>query len=211
MSRAKKLSLFIVFTLIFGIIALFHESRLGKWIDREVYEFIYASESFITTALMLGFTQLGEVISMMVLSMIVIAILMLYRLNMHALFMLISMLSSSILIPVLKFSFDRERPSFLRLIEITGFSFPSGHSLGSTIFFGSLMVIIKNTNLNHKAVMYGLCAAFILMICSSRVYLGVHFPTDVLAGMAIGTAVVFGVSALLHNKLKAPSPYVHKE
>src|SRR5699024_10715293 len=101
MSRAKKLSLFIVFTIIFGVIALFHESRLGKWVDREVYEFIYASESFITTALMLGFTQLGEVITMVVMSMIVIVILMLYRLNIHALFMLISMMSSSILIPVL--------------------------------------------------------------------------------------------------------------
>lgn len=210
MSRVKKLSLFIVFTIIFGVIALFHESRLGKWVDREVYEFIYASESFITTALMLGFTQLGEVITMVVMSMIVIVILMLYRLNIHALFMLISMMSSSILIPVLKHSFDRERPSFLRLIDISGFSFPSGHSLGSTIFFGSLMVIIQHTNLNHKAVMYGLCAAFILMICSSRVYLGVHFPTDVLAGMMIGTAVVFGVSALLHNKLKTPTPQKSK-
>ena len=61
------MSLFLVFTLIFGVIAIFHESRLGRWIDREVYEFIYASESFITT-LMLGFTQLGEVLSMIVMS-----------------------------------------------------------------------------------------------------------------------------------------------
>ncbi len=205
MSRSKKMSLFLVFTLIFGVIAIFHESRLGRWIDREVYEFIYASESFITTALMLGFTQLGEVLSMIVMSLILISILMLYKLKIHTLFILISMIASSILIPVLKNSFDRERPSMLRLIEISGFSFPSGHAMGSTIFFGSLGTIIKHTDLNNKALLMTVCATFILMISSSRVYLGVHYPTDVLAGVVIGLAVVVGTSALLHKKLRKPS------
>ena len=205
MNRSKKMSLFLVFTLIFGVIAIFHESRLGRWIDREVYEFIYASESFITTALMLGFTQLGEVLSMIVMSLILISILMLYKLKIHTLFILISMIASSILIPVLKNSFDRERPSMLRLIEISGFSFPSGHAMGSTIFFGSLGTIIKYTDLNNKALLMTVCATFILMISSSRVYLGVHYPTDVLAGVVIGLAVVVGTSALLHKKLRKPS------
>lgn len=202
MSRSKKMSLFLVFTLIFGVIAIFHESRLGRWIDREVYEFIYASESFITTALMLGFTQLGEVLSMIVMSLILISILMLYKLKIHTLFILISMIASGILIPVLKNSFDRERPSMLRLVEISGFSFPSGHAIGSTIFFGSLGTIIKHTNLNNKALLMTVCATFVLMISSSRVYLGVHYPTDVLAGVVIGLAVVVGTSALLHKKFK---------
>lgn len=202
MSRIKKLSLFLVFTLIFGVIAVFHESRLGQWIDREVYEFIYASESFITTAFMLGFTQIGEVLSMVILSVIMIAILMLYKLKFHTLFLIISMMTSSIMIPVMKNAFDRERPSLLRLIDISGFSFPSGHATGSTIFFGSLMAIINKTSLNNKSVLYALCAFFILMISSSRVYLGVHYPTDIIAGITIGTAVVAGTSYLLHNKFK---------
>ena len=58
MNRTKRITLLIVFTLIFGIIASFHESRLGKWIDTEVYEFIYSSESFITTSILLGATKL---------------------------------------------------------------------------------------------------------------------------------------------------------
>ncbi|CAM4153443.1 phosphatase PAP2 family protein [Lacicoccus alkaliphilus] len=205
MSRTKKLSLFLVFTLIFGVIAVFHESRAGQWIDREVYEFIYASESFITTALMLGFTQIGEVISMIILSLIMIAILMLYKLKIHTLFLVISMLTSSIMIPVMKNAFDRERPSLLRLIDISGFSFPSGHATGSSIFFGSLMTIINKTSLNNKGILYALCAFFVLMISSSRVYLGVHYPTDVIAGITIGTAVVMGTSYLLHNKFKRRS------
>ncbi|MFC3900696.1 phosphatase PAP2 family protein [Aliicoccus persicus] len=206
MKQSKKISLFIVFTLIFGVIAVFHESRLGRWIDNEVYEFIYTTESFITTALMLGFTQVGEVLSMVLLSLIVIAILMLYRLNFHTLFFVIAMTLSSILIPVLKNSFDRERPSILRLIEISGFSFPSGHAMGSTIFFGSLMTIFKHTDINYKALIMSLCAAFIVMISSSRVYLGVHYPTDIIAGIIAGLAVLTFTSIVMHKELKA-SPY----
>lgn len=201
MSRIKKLSLFLVFTLIFGIIAYFHESRVGKWIDTEVYEFIYASESFITTALMLGFTQVGEVLSMVILSLIMITILMLYKLEFHTLFLIVAMLASSILIPVTKKSFDRERPSLLRLIDITGFSFPSGHAMGSTIFFGSLMTLIKSSGLHNKGILYALCGFFILMISSSRVYLGVHYPTDVIAGIVAGTAVIIATTLIFHKKL----------
>lgn len=206
MKQTKKISLLIIFTLIFGVIAIFHESRLGRWIDTEVYELIYTTESFITTSLMLGFTQLGEVLSMILLSLLVIAVLMLHRLNMHTLFFVISMTLSSILIPVLKNSFDRERPVILRLIEIGGFSFPSGHAMGSTIFFGSLMNIIRHTGLNNKGALIGICAAFIIMISSSRVYLGVHYPTDVIAGIVAGVVVISLTSIVMHKKLK-PSPY----
>ena len=86
MNRWTRISLLIVFTLIFGIIAFFHESRLGKWIDNEVYEFIYSSESFITTSIMLGATKLGEVWAMLCLSLTLVAYLMLKRYQIETLF-----------------------------------------------------------------------------------------------------------------------------
>ncbi|HDB5254542.1 TPA: phosphatase PAP2 family protein, partial [Staphylococcus aureus] len=72
MSQWKRISLLIVFALVFGIIAFFHESRLGKWIDNEVYEFIYSSESFITTSIMLGATKVGEVWAMLCISLLLV-------------------------------------------------------------------------------------------------------------------------------------------
>ena len=116
MNRTKRITLLIVFTLIFGIIAFFHESRLGKWIDNEVYEFIYASESFITTSILLGATKIGEVWAMVCLSLMLVAYLMLKRYKIEALFFVITMSLSSILNPLLKNIFDRERPTLLRLI-----------------------------------------------------------------------------------------------
>ena len=203
MSRWKRISLLIIFTLIFGIIAFFHESRLGKWIDSEVYEFIYSSESFISTSIFLGFTKVGEVWAMVTLSLMLVAYLMLKRLNIEALFFAIAMSLSSTLNPLLKNIFDRERPTLLRLIDISGFSFPSGHAMGSTAFFGS-SIYIANRVLKgkSKAFMIGLYALFIIMISSSRVYLGVHYPTDIIAGIIGGAFCVVLSTLILRHKLQ---------
>nr|WP_248285616.1 phosphatase PAP2 family protein [Staphylococcus lugdunensis] len=192
----------IIFTLVFGIIAFFHESRLGKWIDNEVYEFIYASESFITTSILLGATKIGEVWAMLSLSLMLIAYLMLKRCKIEALFFVLVMGLSSILNPVLKDIFDRERPTLLRLIDITGFSFPSGHAMGSTAFFGSVMFIInRKMSGADKGIIIGLCALMILMVSISRVYLGVHYPTDIVAGIIGGVFCIVLSTLILRKKL----------
>ncbi|UOB19612.1 phosphatase PAP2 family protein [Macrococcus armenti] len=201
MSQAKRISLILIFSFIFGLIAFFHESRLGKWIDNEVYEFIYSSESFITTSIMLGYTTIGEVWSMILLSLLIVCYLMLKRMKIDALFFALSMILSGILNPLLKNIFDRERPTLLRLIDITGFSFPSGHAMGSCAFFGSLAILIsKNTSCSFKPYFIGLCVFTILMISISRVYLGVHYPTDIIAGI-IGGIVCVLLSQLILNKV----------
>jgi len=201
-NRTKRISLLIIFTLVFGIIAFFHESRLGKWIDNEVYEFIYASESFITTSILLGATKIGEVWAMLSLSLMLIAYLMLKRCKIEALFFVLVMGLSSILNPVLKNIFDRERPTLLRLIDITGFSFPSGHAMGSTSFFGSVMFIInRKMSGADKGIIIGLCALMILMVSISRVYLGVHYPTDIVAGIIGGIFCIVLSTLILRKKL----------
>ncbi|HEG9958199.1 TPA: phosphatase PAP2 family protein [Staphylococcus aureus] len=202
MSQWKRISLLIVFALVFGIIAFFHESRLGKWIDNEVYEFIYSSESFITTSIMLGATKVGEVWAMLCISLLLVAYLMLKRHKIEALFFALTMALSGILNPALKNIFDRERPTLLRLIDITGFSFPSGHAMGSTAYFGSAIYLLNRLNQgNSKGILIGLCAAMILLISISRVYLGVHYPTDIIAGIIGGVFCIILSTLLLRNKL----------
>lgn len=199
MSRAKRITLILIFSFIFGVIAFFHESRLGKWIDNEVYEFIYSSESFITTSIMLGFTKVGEVWAMIALSLLVVAYLMLKKLKIEALFFALSMILAGTLNPLLKNIFDRERPTLLRLIDITGFSFPSGHAMGSTAFFGSLAYLIHRGDSSIKPYLIGLCVFTIIMISTSRVYLGVHYPTDIIAGIVGGIISILLAQTILHK------------
>lgn len=98
--------------------------------------------------------------------------------------------------------FDRERPTLLSLIDITGFSFPSGHAMGSTAYFGSGIYLLNRLNQgNSKGILIGLCAAMILLISISRVYLGVHYPTDIIAGIIGGVFCIILSTLLLRNKL----------
>lgn len=206
MNHWKRISLLIVFAMIFAVIAMFHESRLGKWIDTEVYEFIYSSESFISTTIFFGATQIGEVWAMVCLSLLTVVLLTFYKHKIEALFFALTMIISGVANPILKNIFDRERPTILRLIDISGFSFPSGHAMGSTAFFGSLIYvshrILKGKS---KAFVMSLSAILILLISTSRVYLGVHYPTDIIAGIVGGLFCIVLTQLLLRKPLKIES------
>lgn len=87
----------------------------------------------------------------------------------------------------LKLIFSRPRPEF-KLIEEAGFSFPSGHAMISLSFYGFLIFIIWHMNLKHKNLLTILLVILIILVGFSRVYLGVHYPSDVLAGFVLSLA-----------------------
>jgi len=97
-------------------------------------------------------------------------------------------LSSTLLMFILKFIFSRQRPLLPLVKPALGYSFPSGHSLIGFAFYGLLIHItyhyIKNGYI--KWLLIVLFAFLILLIGISRIYLRVHYPTDVLAGFSVG-------------------------
>lgn len=94
---------------------------------------------------------------------------------------------------VMKEVFTRERPSIVpRLVEVSGFSYPSGHSLNATVFYLLLLILGWRhfPAASPRAVISGCAATFIGGVCFSRLYLGVHYPSDVLSGILLGSAWV---------------------
>lgn len=89
---------------------------------------------------------------------------------------------------LLKNLFDRPRPHFLPLVHESSYSFPSGHSMNSFIFYMAVSYFIFRNTRNKKLGLWLSCIAglLVLAIGFSRVYLGVHYPSDVLAGFAAG-------------------------
>jgi len=95
----------------------------------------------------------------------------------------------SLLNEVLKQIFHRARPEILRLVKVTDYSFPSGHSMNSMIFYGFLAyLIMKYAQPRFKYPVALISGLMILLIGTSRVYLGVHYASDVIAGFIIGLA-----------------------
>ena len=102
-----------------------------------------------------------------------------------------------------KFHFARARPDLWQsLAPETTFSFPSGHAMGSVTLGVALTLLMWNTR--WRWLTFVLAATFVLMVGMSRVYLGVHYPSDILAGWAAGTAWVVAMYQLVVSR--APPP-----
>lgn len=105
----------------------------------------------------------------------------------------IAALSSTALYQIMKYIFQRPRPDLaLRLIEQGGYSFPSGHSMNCLVSFGILIYLLLRYCENRrlaKLLSFGL-GLLTILIGFSRVYVGVHYPTDIIGGWSLGIAVL---------------------
>jgi len=100
-----------------------------------------------------------------------------------------NLIASSIANEIFKIAFHRGRPNVLRLIEISGFSFPSGHSMIGLSFYGFISYLLfKNIKSKWRYVSVVMFGLLVLTIGFSRIYLGVHYASDVVAGFSAGLA-----------------------
>ncbi len=114
----------------------------------------------------------------------------------------VASLSSALLTSALKGLLERPRPQIIpRLVEVSSLSYPSGHSLASSAFYVTAAVILARhfTTWKHRASVFGFAICMTVLVGASRVYLGVHYPSDVIAGMLVGSAVAAILGALLHR------------
>ena len=136
-------------------------------------------------------TAFGSPIGLGIVTVVVSGYLLLQRRFGLLGFVLASVLSGTVLALVLKDSFHRARPEVVpHLTDISTASFPSGHSLLSSLTYLTLAALLARAVPDFKTKVYFLLVASVLsvLIGVSRLYLGVHFPTDVLAGWCVGSA-----------------------
>lgn len=104
-----------------------------------------------------------------------------------SLFFALNAFGGAVLSYVLKLAFSKPRPELWpRLISEETFSYPSGHALGSMVLYGFMSYILASLYPRSAKVFYWIATVLITAIGFSRLYLGVHWPTDIIAGHGIG-------------------------
>ncbi|MBB4152619.1 undecaprenyl-diphosphatase [Sphingomonas jinjuensis] len=135
----------------------------------------------------------GDVLTLIV--VIAAGALLVKRLWLTALALVAASLSGAWLIELVKNHVVRARPDIVEhLVSAKGYSFPSGHATASAIVYLTLAALVGQVTPDRALRRYGLIVAVLLvgLIGTSRVYLGVHWPSDVLAGWSLGTLWALG-------------------
>jgi undecaprenyl-diphosphatase len=145
---------------------------------------------------MLGFTQVGSAPFVIGAGALAVWRLAAAGRKHAAVLLAVAALGGEALDQILKLCFHRPRPdAFFGLADPATYSFPSGHALADTCFYGVLAAVLaaRTQPVAAKAGLWALAAALAGLIGLSRVYLGVHYPSDVLAGYAAAVVWVGAV------------------
>ena len=178
--------------MIIGYIVKFYPEMLVGF-DQPIQTAIRGDLPETLTLLFRAITHLIDI--PVIISWVLIVAFIFYRKQwkMESYLMLGNLTLAGILIVTFKNIYQRPRPEILHLVEEKGFSFPSGHSLAVTIMVGTLIVIlsqrIKNTV--WRKIVQILLSLYIFSVLVSRIYLGVHYPSDVIASHCVGLGVLF--------------------
>ncbi|MFJ5624399.1 phosphatase PAP2 family protein [Peribacillus loiseleuriae] len=153
--------------------------------DQSVISFIQGFESSALTSIMKLFTFIGSFSVVLVIFLIALFVLYkVFKYRTELILLVVVIVGTPILNQVLKAIFHRTRPDFHRLIEVGGYSFPSGHAMNAFAVYGILTFLLWRhipTRLG-RTVLIIISSLFIIMIGTSRIYLGVHYPSDIIGG-----------------------------
>jgi undecaprenyl-diphosphatase len=183
----------------FSLISLFISDQKINQFDHQVIDYIQGLESIGLTRTMKFFTTIGS--APVVIGLSILLLFFLYKVLHHRLELILfigTVMGSAILNELLKQFFHRVRPNLHRLIEVGGFSFPSGHAMNAFTVYGVVSFLLWRHIPNRwgRVLLIFVSVGMILSIGISRIYLGVHYPSDIIggyfaSGFWLTTAILF--------------------
>lgn len=168
-------------------------------VDETIYNLIMRMYCTPVTGIMMFISYLGSAITFITLA---IGFIFLIKKKKDSRMLILNLGLVFILNRILKYIIRRPRPPVVRIMTATGYSFPSGHSMVSIGFYGLLIYYIyKNVeNKKLKNTLIAILSLLILLIGISRIYLGLHYATDVIGGYIIGGIYLVLFIKNIYNK-----------
>ena len=186
----------IISFIVFMILAILVLKREDIYLDSAVYGYISKYINGDLTSIIKYLTYIGSAVAVISITLFT---LIYFKNKKYGLFMSIDLICITIIQLILKNIFTRSRPVNINLIEETGYSFPSGHSLTSMAFYGFIIYLIYISNINKKSkyIFISLFSILILVTGISRIYLGVHYFTDVLGGFTFSISYLIIYTSII--------------
>ena len=193
---------------LFAILTVLIVIDITDPIDAAIESIIIGIRNDSLTKIMISITNIGSAYSLIVITILItlFAIIKNKRLPIHTILNLIFVFLTS---QVFKLIFHRHRPTGLFLVSASGYSYPSGHTMVSFAFFAFIAIALCE-KINNKLIKILLKIGITILVLSigfSRIYLGVHHTTDIIAGYLLGAAYLFIFIDIRNknNKRKAKS------
>lgn len=188
MKKEKLITLILLIILLLIDIILILTGIMNN-IDSIVYDFIFSFNNTTLTNIFKIISLLASTKMVIIYNIIIVIVMIIRKSNKLVLVPIASSLSGFITY-IIKIIVARERPGINPLVIEKTYSFPSGHSMISILFFGTLLYIIKRENYKYKKVFNIIIPIYILSVGISRIYLGVHYFSDCISGYLIAGIIL---------------------
>jgi undecaprenyl-diphosphatase len=176
---------------LFGLLSYFAHQSGSLPGDSAIFNWLGGIESPFFDSLMRAITALGNALPSVITVAVVVAVLLLVRRWLEAFFIALLPSLAALFTWAIKVAVDRPRPG-AELIDNGGLSYPSGHVSHIVVFLGFLCYLMPGL-VKKRAVVTALQVIMVILIMlmmTSRIYLGEHWPSDVLAGLMLGGMVL---------------------
>jgi undecaprenyl-diphosphatase len=160
-----------------------------KQFDADVSQFFFKARNPVVVQILYGFTQLCGEIGVVLATALGGGFLLFLKRKTYAIIFFISSVGSALSLYLTKITFMRERPLDIGFYKETSFSFPSGHSTAAVTVYGLIffLIFMNQPTFKRKTLVTIAGFSFVLLMGFSRIYLGVHFLSDVAAGFLLGS------------------------
>ena len=178
-------------------LGVFEDARVTR-LDDAVMSWVTAHRSSWLNRTALEITALGSATLVTLFAVGALLVLLVGGDGRGALHLTLALVGSTVMIDALKGFLARPRPIGERLVEAGGYSYPSGHAVSAAVLYVTLALVGSRhfKGPGYRRMLVGLAAVTTVLVASSRVYLGVHYPTDVASGTALGAGWAVLLAAL---------------
>ena len=187
------ISLGISLTILFGLVATFAQisdvvtDHKTTWFDEPILHAVHTIASPTLDVLVTILTEFGGLIGVLTLTLGAVALFAVRLKWKRAAYLVATVAGASLLNLALKATFQRTRPDLWdHIVTELSYSFPSGHAMASMALAAGLVLSLWNTRYRLPTIIGS--AVYVIVIAFTRLYLGVHFPTDILAGWCASIA-----------------------